>query len=134
MKTTITLLFILISSVTSSLFSQVSSSKEYLKATNHLWNICYDLNYLKNAEDVQKERSSILPVLKKNIESAKKDYTLLNTKSPADKDVKQLGLWIKTIEKSYENLSSESWESNPIWQMGFTLIEMDLRDFVNEKL
>lgn len=62
------------------------------------------------------------------------DNKILLSKYPNDEDVKKLDLWIKAIEKSYENLNSDKWKSEPIWQLGFTLIEMDLKDFVNKKL
>lgn len=134
MKTTVTIFLILLSSFTSSLFSQSTSTKEYLMATNNLWNICYDFRIIKDSEDSNTDRNSSLPTIKRNIETAKKEYGLLSSKFPNDPDVKKLDTWIKTVESCYVSLKGEKWETEPIWQLGFSLIEMDLKDFVNGKL
>lgn len=87
-----------------------------------------------NASNQSEERIKALPLLKSNIETAKKYFTQLKSKYPNDKDLKQLDLWIKAMQKSYEGLDNKLWKDDTMWQMGFTLIELDLRDFVNAKL
>lgn len=134
MKTIITLAVILSSSIFTSLFSQAFSTNEYLKATNKLWNICSDFRIIKDSEHPERERDATLFLIKNNLESIRNDEKILISKYPNDEDTKKLDLWIKTIDKAYENLKSNRWETEPIWQMGFTLIEMDLKDFVNKKL
>lgn len=134
MKTAVTIFLILLSSLTSSFFCQSTNTKEYLKASNNLWNICYDFRIIKDSEDSNTDRNSALPTIKKNIENAKKEYGLLSSKFPNDPDVKKLDTWIKTVESCYVSLKGEKWQTEPVWQLGFSLIEMDLKDFVNNKL
>ncbi|EKT3964917.1 hypothetical protein AAIP55_002399 [Flavobacterium psychrophilum] len=87
-----------------------------------------------SSNDQNTERLTALPLLKSNINSAKKCYAELKLKYPNDTDLKQLELWIKAIETSYNILNSKDWQNDPTWQMGFTLIQLDIRDFVNNKL
>jgi len=134
MKTTIAIFLILLSSFSSSLFCQSTSTKEYLKASNNLWNICYDFRIIKDSEDSNTDRNSALSTIKRNIENAKKEYGLLSSKFPNDPDVKKLDEWIKTVESCYVSLKGEKWQTEPVWQLGFSLIEMDLKDFVNSNL
>lgn len=134
MKTTVAIFLVLLSSFTSSLFCQSTSTKEYLMATNNLWNICYDFRIIKDSEDSNMDRNSALPTIKRNIENAKKEYVLLSSKFPSDPDVKKLDTWIKTVESCYVSLKGEKWQTEPVWQLGFSLIEMDLKDFVNNNL
>lgn len=135
MKKIIITLLIFSASLTSNLFAQnLSSDFNHLKATNNLWSACYSFNKVMSSQNQSKERLIALPLLKSNIESARKYFIQLKTKFPNDTDLKQLDLWIKTMEKSLEGLNSKKWNSDTMWQMGFTLIEMDLRDFVNGKL
>ncbi|MBW8522162.1 hypothetical protein K0U91_06735 [Chryseobacterium chendengshani] len=134
MKTTVTIFLVLLSSFASSLFCQSTSTKEYLKATNNLWNICYDFRIIKDSEESNTDRNSALPTIKRNVENAKKEYGLLSSKFPNDPDVKKLDTWIKTVESCYVSLKGEKWQTEPVWQLGFSLIEMDLKDFVNDNL
>lgn len=134
MKTTITIFLVLFSTLTSSYFCQSVNTKEYLKTTNVLWSICNDFRKVKNSEDPEKDRNSIIPILKKNIESAKKESSSLISKQLNDTDVKKLDMWIKVLDKSYVSLTGDKWNSEPTWQLGFVLVEMDLEDFVNNKL
>lgn len=131
MKTTITIFLILLSSFISSLFCQITSTREYLKASNNLWNICYDFRIIKDSEDLNTDRNSALPTIKRNIENAKKEYSLLSAKFPNDPSVKKLDTWIKTVEGCYVSLKGDKWQTEPVWQLGFSLVEMDLKDFVN---
>lgn len=134
MKTTITIFLVLFSTLTSSYFCQSVNTKEYLKTTNVLWSICNDFKKVKDSEDPEKDRNSIIPILKKNIESAKKESSSLISKQPNDTDIKKLDMWIKVLDKSYVSLTGDKWNSEPTWQLGFVLVEMDLEDFVNNKL
>jgi len=135
MKKVIFILLIFSASFTSNLFAQNSiSDVSHLKAVNNLWSACYSFNSVMNSENQSKDRSIALPLLKSNISSARKYFVELNSKYPNDADLKQLDLWVRAIEKSYEGLNSKNWNSDTMWQMGFTLIELDLRDFVNGKL
>lgn len=128
-------LLIISASFTSNLFAQKSISNiNYLKATNNLWSACYSFNSVMSSNDQNTERLTALPLLKSNINSAKKCYAELKLKYPNDTDLKQLELWIKAIETSYNILNSKDWQNDPTWQMGFTLIQLDIRDFVNNKL
>lgn len=135
MKKTFFILLIFSASLTSNLFAQNAiSDVSHLKAVNNLWSACYSFNSVMDSEDQSKDRLTALPLLKNNIASARKYLVELNSKYPNDADLKQLDLWIRAIEKSYEGLNAKSWNSNTMWQMGFTLIELDLRDFVNARL
>ncbi len=135
MKKNIIIMLIFSASLTQNLFSQnLSSNVNFLKATNNLWSATYSFENVMKSNNQSEERLTALPLLKNNIESARKYFVEINSKYPNDKDLKQLDLWIKTMEKSYENLNSNKWNSDPLWQMGFTLINMDLMDFVNGKL
>lgn len=134
MKTTVTIFLVLLSSFTSSLFCQSTITKEYLMATNNLWNICYDFRIIKDSEDSNTDRNSALLTIKMNIENAKKEYSLLSSKFPNDPDMKKLDAWIKTVENCYVSLKGEKWQTEPVWQLGVSLIEMDLKDFVNNNL
>ena len=135
MKKTILIMLIFSASLTQNLFSQnLNSDVNFLKATNNLWSATYSFGNVMKSNNQSEERLTALPLLKSNIESARKYFIEINLKYPNDKDLKQLDLWIKTMEKSYENLNSNKWNSDPLWQMGFTLINMDLMDFVNGKL
>ena len=103
-------------------------------ATNNLWNICYDFRIIKDSEDSNTDRNSALLTIKMNIENAKKEYSLLSSKFPNDPDMKKLDAWIKTVENCYVSLKGEKWQTEPVWQLGVSLIEMDLKDFVNNNL
>lgn len=135
MKKLILILLVFSASLTSNLFAQNAiSDVSHLKAVNNLWSACYSFSSVMNSEDQSKDRLTALPLLKSNIASARKYLVELNSKYPNDADLKQLDLWIRAIEKSYEGLNGKSWNSDTMWQMGFTLIELDLRDFVNKEL
>ena len=135
MKKNVFTILIFLTSLTSSLFAQNSGSDlNYLKATNNLWTACHRFNSVMTSKDQNREKTAALPLIKKNIESAKFFFDEFHLKFPNDTDSKRMDLWIKTVEKSYESLNRKNWQNDPVWQMGVTLIELELRDFVNEKL
>ena len=101
---------------------------------NHLFNSCYTLDAILKSDDQQLERDKALPLLKKSLSISKRCYDSIKAKYPQNAQLKNFKLWNDVLDKVVVNLSSENWQSEPMWQLSYTLIKLDLQDLVNQKL
>lgn len=116
-------------------FAQTSTEDiDYLKATNNLWGVSSFFKEIANAQDMKTERDKKLKLIEPFVASTKKQLERLKSKYPNDVDVETLSLWIGAFETSLESLKSNNWKVDPVWQLGFSLIELDLVDFTKDKL
>ena len=135
MKKTLFLLFASIAIFTSSVNAQnIYSDASFLKATNHLFSACFSIDAIIKAENKATERTTLLPLIKANLNASTKYYDAIKSKFQNDKQLTQWKLWNDVLQKGIEGLNSESWENDSMWQMGYSLLKLDVLDMVNKKL
>lgn len=132
-----TILFLLILSVATvgksngqNIYSEVS----FLKATNHLFSASLSLDAIMKADNQETEVERNLPSLKANLAQSQKFYTSLKGKYSTNKQLTQLKQWNDLLKKIIDGFASDNWQSDPTWQLGYSLLKMDLVDMVNKKI
>lgn len=133
MKLGFIVLFSVIASFTSSLFSQSYLDKDYLKAINHIWSISYNANMFNDSDSEERKEEKLL-LIRNSISKAKVYYNNLEEKYPEDKDVKELGIWVEGSEFLYKGLYNKKRKEDPQWVMMKYLLSISLGDYVKDKL
>lgn len=113
---------------------EIYSNSNFLKATNHSFASCYTLDAIVKGENQQAERDKALPLLKNNLSISKRCYNAIKAKYPTDNQLKKLQSWNEVLQKVVNGLDSENWQTEPLWQLGYFLVKLDLHDMVNLKL
>jgi len=140
MKSVLLSVILLATLLTSSYGQGLYSDVNFLKATNQMWLACYSLKSLDfdrvTHQDAETKKAEVIPILKKCAAKARKSYDAIKLKYPNDKEqLNKLKLWIEVVEKiESDYLLQETWDSQPTWSMGYTLLKMDLEDLANQKL
>ena len=75
------------------------------------------------------ETSKSIPILSKNLVKLKSEFSEIKTKYSTDEDFKEFENWVLVLEKSLESLKKD----DSVWQMGYTLVKLNLNDFMKLK-
>ena len=111
----------------------IVKEEPYLKATNYLWYMTINFNKLK-ASQTEETKTTILPKVETALKCLNKELNELKISYNNDETFKKLEQWILVESKNVESLKGDNWLTEPTWQMGSLLIEMDLEDLINNKL
>ena len=96
---------------------------EFLKSTTLIY---HAISLFDEAKDG--ETADILSSLKKDVDKINAIHKSLSAKYPNDKDLKVFTMWVDVTQKSYSLLK----EDDNTWQLAYSLLKLDLKDFINE--
>lgn len=82
-----------------------------------------------NLFDEAKKSGKATPQLKKDVDKINVVYKTLEAKYPNDTEFKTYTMWVEVINKSYSLLK----EGDSTWQLAYSLLKLDLEEFINEK-
>jgi hypothetical protein len=133
MTKSITLFTILLLASICTMAQDIRADESFLKATNYLWYMNTNFNKLK-AEQTDEMKLAILPKVENALKCMKSELMLLKGKYEMNESLSKLEQWIDVESRNVESLKGADWETEPIWQLGSTLIEMDLEDMVNNEI
>lgn len=101
----------------------------FFKSTTFVYSSLNSFEEIYNADDQKTVKKEMLPILQKNVSKLSSLYEEVKQKYSNDTDFKEFELWIQAISQSYEYLKN----NDDTWMLGFTLIKMNVNDFVNSK-
>lgn len=121
-------IFLLTLLIAVSVFSKLQAQNlkndcEFFKSTTLIYHAVSLFDEANNGET-----ADILPSLKIDINKIDAMYKSLIVKYPNDKDLKIFTMWVDVTKKSYHLLR----EDDSTWQLAYSLLKIDLKDFVNE--
>lgn len=79
--------------------------------------------------DEAKKSGKATPQLKKDVDKINVIHKDLKAKYPNDEDLKVFTMWVEVVNKSYSLLK----EGDSTWQFAYSLLKLDLEEFINEK-
>lgn len=133
-KTTLLLLIFTVLTISKLNSQSIYSEVNFLKATNHLFSASFSIDGIIKAENQQQEMDQNLSYLKTNLAQSQKCYAALKAKYSTNKQLVQLKQWNDVLKKIVDGFTSDNWQTEPTWQLGYSLLKLDLLDMVNMKL
>lgn len=124
MKTLVTLLFVFCVLTLSA--QNLKNDCKFQKSVNLIYSSMYQYDEVKR--DNSLANKSIM-VLENNLFTLKKLYSDLKDKHSNDEDFKEYENWVLTLDKSLIALQGD----DSLWQMGYTLVKLNLNDFMKLK-
>lgn len=120
-------LFLLILLATVGVFSKVQAQNlkndcDFFKSTTFTY-------HALSLFDEAKKNEKVTPQLKKDVDKINAIHKDLKTKYPNDVDLKTYTMWVEVVNKSYSLLK----EGDATWQFAYSLLKLDLEEFINEK-
>ncbi len=99
---------------------------KFQKSVNLIYSSIYQYDEVKR-DDLETSKS--IPILSKNLVKLKSEFSEIKTKYSTDEDFKEFENWVLVLEKSLESLKKD----DSVWQMGYTLVKLNLNDFMKLK-
>ncbi len=106
------------------------SNPDFLKANLYMQNTVILFDEVYNAPNQNEEGKSKLDLLQANIEKAQNHYMQVKRTNPEGEIFKTFEQNIQVLEKSKELLE----ENDESWALAYSLVKLNLQDFVNEEL
>jgi len=130
MKRNLLILTIFIIASFSKLNAQnLKNDNQFLKSTALMYATIDLFNNVYKSDDRNDAKNENISLIQTNTNKISNFYNSLKVNFTNDTDFKEYELWVQTITKSTEMLKND----DDTWMLGFTLIKMNINDFVNSK-
>ncbi len=107
----------------------LKNDNQFLKSTALMYATIDLFNNVYKSDDRNDAKNDNISLIQTNTNKISTFYNLLKVNFDNDIDFKEYELWVQTITKSTEMLKND----DDTWMLGFTLIKMNINDFVNSK-
>lgn len=110
----------------------------YYKMLNKLWTMSSSFDkvafHLDNESvELEQTRLAELEVIAKLQHEARNDLNTLRIRNYSSLSYKKIEGMMTAMEKSLEDLRSETWTTDPMWQYGYSLVKISLSDLGTQK-
>lgn len=108
---------------------QLKNDVNFLKSTTLIYSTLNVFDEVYRADNRDETKKNNFTQIATNTEKIKEYFKKLKVDFANDTDFKEYELLVQTITKSTEMLKND----DDTWMLGFTLIKMNINDFVNSK-
>ena len=112
----------------------VSDDFSYQKSINYLWYLSNSFKDIHYSDEPEIKKEKLSPNIDKVIKCLNSELIILKKKYPNSPKIQKLEEWINAEQKAYENLTGEKWLSQPLWQLIYNLVELDLKDMIIKEI